>query len=100
MYVDPIIRQTFDYATPIVCDNHRLTIIELDLDSDDQNFYILGPQPIERKPPLLFNLLKLKLQYAQTLSQHKMLEYILMLNLTNFGTEFYFQNILILHFNF
>ena len=29
-----------------------------------------------------------------------MLAYILMLNLINFGTEFYFQNILILHFNF
>ena len=29
-------------------------IIELDLDSDDQDFYILGPEPIKRKPPLMF----------------------------------------------
>ena len=29
-------------------------IIELDPDSDDQDFYILGPEPIKRKPPLMF----------------------------------------------
>ena len=28
--------------------------IELDPDSDDQDFYILGPEPIKRKPPLMF----------------------------------------------
>ena len=52
MYVDPITRQTFDYATPITCDNNPL--IELDPDSDDQDFYILGPGPNKRKPPLMF----------------------------------------------
>ena len=54
MYVDPITRQTYDYATPIACDNNPRNIIELDPDSDDQDFYILGPEPNKRKPPLMF----------------------------------------------
>ena len=54
MYVDPITRQTYDYATPITCDNNPRNIIELDPDSDDQDFYILGHEPIKRKPPLMF----------------------------------------------
>ena len=54
MYVDPITRQTYDYATPITCDSNPNNIIELDPDSDDQDFYILGPEPIKRKPPLMF----------------------------------------------
>ena len=54
MYVDPITRQTYDYATPITCDNKPRNIIELDPDSDDQDFYILGPEPNKRKPPLMF----------------------------------------------
>ena len=54
MYVDPITRQTYDYATPVTCDNNPRNIIELDPDSEDQDFYILGPEPIKRKPPLMF----------------------------------------------
>ena len=54
MYVDPITRQTYNYATPITCDNNPNNIIKLDPDSDDQDFYILGPEPIKRKPPLMF----------------------------------------------
>ena len=54
MYVDPITRQTYDYATPITCDNNPRNIIELEPDSDDQDFYILEPEPIKRKPPLMF----------------------------------------------
>ena len=54
MYVDPITRQTYDYAIPITCDINPRNIIELDPDSDDQDFYILGPEPIKRKPPLMF----------------------------------------------
>ena len=54
MYVDPITRQTYDYATPIACDNNPRNIIELGPDSEDQDFYILGPEPIKRKPPLMF----------------------------------------------
>ena len=54
MYVDPITRPTYDHATPITCANNPRNIIELDPDSDDQGFYILGPEPIRRKPPLMF----------------------------------------------
>ena len=54
MYVDPITRQTYDYATPIGCDNNPRNIIELDPESGDQDFCILGPEPIKRKSPLLF----------------------------------------------
>ena len=54
MYVDPITRQTYAYATPITCDNNPRNIIELDPVSDDQDFYILGPELIKRKPPLTF----------------------------------------------
>ena len=60
MYVDPITRQTCDYATPITCDNNPRNIIELDPDSDNQDFYILGPEPIKRKPPLMFTPSKIK----------------------------------------
>ena len=59
-YVDPITRLTYDYATPITCDNNPRNIIELDPDSDDQDFYILGPEPIKRKPPLMFTPSKIK----------------------------------------
>ena len=54
MYVDTITRQTYEYAIPIACDNNPRNIIELDPDSADHDFYILGPEQIERKPPLLF----------------------------------------------
>ena len=80
MYVDPITRQTYEYAIHIACDNNPRNIIELDPDSDDQDFYIFGTEPIERKPPLMFLILNLKLQYVQISLQHEMPEYILMLN--------------------
>ena len=54
MNVDPITRQTSDYATPITCENNPKNIIELDPDSDDQDFYILGTEPNKRKTPLVF----------------------------------------------
>ena len=54
MYVDPNTWQTFDPATPIACDKNPRNIIELEPDSDDQDFYILGPEPIKRKPLLVF----------------------------------------------
>ena len=60
MYVDPITRQTFDYATPITCENNPKNIIELDPDSDDQNFNMLGPEPNKRKPPLKFTPAQIK----------------------------------------
>ena len=54
MYVELITRQTFDYATPITCDNNPKNIIELDPNLDDQDFYKFGTEPIKRKPPLKF----------------------------------------------
>ena len=54
VYVDPIIRQTYEYATPIAFDNNFRNIIELLNFSDDQDFHILGPEPIKRKPSLMF----------------------------------------------
>ena len=69
MYIDPITRQTYDYATSIKCDNNPRNIIDLDPDSDDQDFYILGPEPIKRKPPLMFTPFKSQLQYTLILSQ-------------------------------
>ena len=54
MYVDPITRQTYDNATSIASDNNPRNIIELDRDSDNQDFYILGPELNKRKPPLMF----------------------------------------------
>ena len=38
MYVDPITRQTFNYATPIECGNNPQNIFELDPDADDGDF--------------------------------------------------------------
>ena len=60
MYVDPITRQTFDNATLITCDKNPKNTIELDPDSDDQDFYILGPEPIKQKPPLMFTPAQIK----------------------------------------
>ena len=100
MYVDHITRQTYDYATPITCDNIPRNIIELDPDSDDQEFYILGPEPIKRKPPLMFTPSQIKTTIRTNTFQPKMLVYVPMQNLTNFGIVFYFPNILILHFNY
>ena len=54
MYVDPITRQTYDYATAIACGFNPRNIIELDPDTDDQDFLIHGLEPIKRKPPLMF----------------------------------------------
>ena len=47
MYVDPITRQTFNYATLIECGNNPQNIIELDPDSNDGDFYVLTPEPLK-----------------------------------------------------
>ena len=54
MNVDPITRQTYDYATLIPCDNNSRNIIGSDPDTDDQEFYILSPEPIKQKHTLKF----------------------------------------------
>ena len=52
MYVDPITRQTFEYANQIPCENNPQNVISLDPDPDQ--YYVLTPQPIKKDPPLLF----------------------------------------------
>ena len=100
MYVDPITRQTYDYATPITCDNNPRNIIELDPDSDDQDFYILGPEPIKRKPPLMFTPSQIKTTIrpntftAQDAGINSNAE------LDQFWNRIYFLNTLILHSNY
>ena len=54
MYVCHITRQTYDYATTILCEIIPQNIIELDPGSVDQDFYSLEPEPIKRKPPFMF----------------------------------------------
>ena len=54
MYVDPITRQTFDYATPKECGNNPQNIIELDADTDDGDFYVLTPDPLRKEAPQMF----------------------------------------------
>ena len=91
MYVDPIIRQTYDYATPVTCDNNPRNIIELDVDSDDQIFYILGPEPIKRKPPLMITPSQIKTTIRpNNFTAHDAGIYP-NAELINFGTEFCFQ---------
>ena len=52
MYVDPITRQTFEYANQIPCENNPQNVISLDPDTDQ--YYVLTPQPIKKDPPLFF----------------------------------------------
>ena len=47
MYVGPITSQTNDYASPIVCDNNPINIVELDPESHDHDFYFPGPEHID-----------------------------------------------------
>ena len=60
MYVDPITRQTFNYATPIECGNNPQNIIELDPDTDDGDFYVLTPDPLKREAPQMFKPTQIK----------------------------------------
>ena len=55
MNVDPIKRQTYDYAYPNARENNPRNILDLDPDSDDHDFYKFGPEPTKRKPPLTSN---------------------------------------------
>ena len=60
MYVDPITRQTFNYATPIEFGNNPQYNIELDPDTDDGFFYVLTPDPFRREPPQMFKPTQIK----------------------------------------
>ena len=99
MYVDPITRQTYDYATPIPCDIISRNIIELDPDTDDQDFYILRPDPIKRKLPLMFTPNQFKTTIRPNTFTAQVAGIYSNAELDQFGTKFSFQNILIKHFN-
>ena len=60
MFVDPIKRQTFNYATPIKYGNNPQNIIELDPDTDDGDFYVLTPDPLIREAPQMFKPTQIK----------------------------------------
>ena len=60
MYVDPITRQTFNYATPIESGNNPQNIIELYPASDDEDFYVLTPEPLKREAPQMFKPTQIK----------------------------------------
>ena len=97
MSVDPITRQSYHYATTITCDNSPRNKSEFDPDLDDQNFYILKPEPMVNRHSCVHHL-KVKLQYVQIHSQHKMLLYATLQYMTIFRTEFSFQNSRILFY--
>ena len=46
MYMDPISRQTFEYANQTTCENNTQNVFALETDTY-QN-YVLNPQPIKR----------------------------------------------------
>ena len=100
MYVDPITRQTYDYATPITCDNNPRKIFELDPDSDDQDFYILGPEPIKRRPPLMFTLSQIKTTIRPNTFTAQDAGIYSNAELDQFWNRVFFPNTLILHFNY
>ena len=52
MYIDPITRQTSNYATPISCDNNPQNVIDLDLHTDEQYGWTF--KPVLRATPMLF----------------------------------------------
>ena len=60
LYVVPITRQTFNYATPIKCGNNPQNIFELDPDTDDGDFYVLTPDPLKREAPQMFKPTQIK----------------------------------------
>ena len=52
MYVDPIPKQTFKYATPIYCDKKPQNVLLLHLDNNKR--YVLTSKPVLRATPTLF----------------------------------------------
>ena len=60
MYVEPITRQTFNYATKIECGNNPQNIIDLDPDTDDGDFFVLTPDSHKRETPKMFKPTQIK----------------------------------------
>ena len=52
MYIDPMTRQNFTYATPTSCDNIPQNVKGLDLHNDEH--YVLTPKPVLPAAPTLF----------------------------------------------
>ena len=99
MYVGLITRQTYDYGTSFACDNNPGNIIQLDLDTDDQDFYIRGQEPIKPKPPLMFTPSQIKPSIRPNVFTGQDAGIYSNAELDQFGTEFYFQIILTQLFN-
>ena len=98
MYVDPITRQTFEYASQIPCENNPQNVISLDPDTDQ--CYVLAPQPINKDPPLLFEPTQVQTVISPNIFLLKMLVFFLKKNSNIFGTVYYSLNTLILLFSF
>ena len=97
MYVDPITRQTFEYANQIPCENNPQNVISLD---PDTGYYVLTPQPIKKTLIYFSNLLKLKPLLSPTPLLLKILVFIPKKNSNIFGTVYYSLNTLIILFSF
>ena len=52
-FVDPITRQTFDFASEIPCSGDYTNVFQLDLENNN-SWYQLLPDPMPFKKPLLF----------------------------------------------
>ena len=71
MYIDPITRQTFYYATSIKCGNNPQNIFELDPDANDADFFVKPTDPLNKKKHhKRFNLHKLKQQKLSQALKH------------------------------
>ena len=90
MYVDPITRQTFEYANQIPYENNPQNVISLDPDTDHN--CVLTPQPIKKALLYFSNLLKFKPLLALTPLLLKMLVFILKKNSNLFETVYYLPN--------
>ena len=52
-YVDPVSRQTYNFASTIPCDGNIANTFALDPDGSD-TYYLLDPAPIKQSPPAYF----------------------------------------------
>ena len=97
-YVDPITRQTFDYATRIPCENNPQNLIALDPDTDQ--YYVLTPKPIKRDPPLLFEPRQIQTAISPNTFTAQEAGIYSNQELQHFRTIFHLPNTLIIPYNF
>ena len=79
-FVDLIIRQTFDHANQIPCENTPRSVFALDPDTDQ--YYVLTPQPIDKNLLYSLNPLKFEALLASTPLLLKILNLLLTLSQT------------------